>query len=132
VVRETPPVVLVVEDDGAVREPLVKFLQMRQYTVVTAETAAEGIAAVTSHKPAAAIIKLNLRTGSAREVVAAIPIRTPLIISAERSAAADFETRPLTRIVDKPYSLIMLMDTLQDMLEPGRGGNGSVGHAAAS
>jgi DNA-binding response OmpR family regulator len=34
VVRETSPVVLVVEDDSAVRQPLVKFLQMRQYTVV--------------------------------------------------------------------------------------------------
>ena len=43
VVREIPPVVLVVEDDTAVRQPLVKFLQMRQYTVVTAETADEGL-----------------------------------------------------------------------------------------
>ncbi len=39
-------VVLVVEDDSAVRQPLVKFLQMRQYTVVTAETADEGLAAI--------------------------------------------------------------------------------------
>ena len=38
-VREVSPVILVVEDDSAVRQPLVKFLQMRQYTVVTAETA---------------------------------------------------------------------------------------------
>jgi len=39
VVREVSPVILVVEDDSAVRQPLVKLLQMRQYTVVTAETA---------------------------------------------------------------------------------------------
>jgi DNA-binding response OmpR family regulator len=133
VVRETPLVVLVVEDDNAVRQPLVKFLQMRQYTVVVAETAEEGVAAVTSHKPAAAIIDLNLRSGSGRDVVAAMPVSTPVIIfSAQRSASDDFETRPLTRVVGKPYSLIMLMDTLQDMLEPGHGGNGSFGHAAAS
>jgi CheY-like chemotaxis protein len=48
VVRETSPVVLVVEDDSAVRQPLVKFLQMRQYTVVTAETADEGLDAKSS------------------------------------------------------------------------------------
>ena len=45
-VRETSPVILVVEDDTAVRLPLVKFLQMRQYTVVTAETADEGLDAI--------------------------------------------------------------------------------------
>jgi DNA-binding response OmpR family regulator len=117
VLRETPLVVLVVEDDSAVRQPLVKFLQMRQYTVVAAETAEEGVAAITSHKPAAAIIDLNLRNGSGRDVVAAIPETTPVIIfSGQRSAAADFESRPMTRVVHKPYSLIMLMDALQDML----------------
>ena len=131
-IRETPAVVLVVEDDSAVRQPLVKFLQMRQYTVVAAETADEGIAAVQSQKPAAAIVDLNLRSGSGRDVLAVIPTTTPVIIfSGQRAELAELEGRPLTRIVDKPYSLIMLMDTLQDMLEPGRGG-GSFGHAAAS
>jgi DNA-binding response OmpR family regulator len=133
VIRETPAVVLVVEDDIAVRQPLVKFLQMRQYTVVAAETADEGVAAVMEHRPAAAIIDLNLCGGLGRDVIAAIPVGTPVIIfSGQRSAAADFEARPMTRIVEKPYSLIMVMDTLQDMLEPGRGGSGSFGHAAAS
>jgi DNA-binding response OmpR family regulator len=118
VLRETPIVVLVVEDDNAVRQPLVKFLQMRQYTVVSAETADEGIAAVKSQTPAAAIIDLNLGTGSGRDVVAAMPANTPVIIfSGQRSESADFDARPMTRLVEKPYSLIMLMDTLQDMLE---------------
>ncbi|MGH9386656.1 MAG: response regulator [Vicinamibacterales bacterium] len=115
---ETPIVILVVEDDSAVRQPLVKFLQMRQYSVVSAETAEEGVAAVTSRQPAAAIIDLNLRSGSGREVVAAMPANTPVIIfSGQRSESDDFDSRPLTRIVEKPYSLIMLLDTLQDMLE---------------
>jgi DNA-binding response OmpR family regulator len=121
VVRETPPVVLVVEDDSALRQPLIKFLQMRQYTVVAAATAEEGVTAVKSHQPAAVIVNLNLHNGSGRDVVAAVPVSTPLIIfSSQRAATDDFEARPLTRIVEKPYSLIMLMDTLQDMLEPSR------------
>ena len=126
VVRETSPVVLVVEDDSAVRQPLVKFLQMRQYTVVTAETADEGLDAIRVHKPAAAIVDLRLRRGSGREVVVSAPPEVPVIIfSGLRSESADLETiRPNTRLVEKPYSLVMLMDTLEDMLEQSRG-NGS-------
>lgn len=132
VIRETPLVVLVVEDDDAVQQPLVKFLRMRQYTVVAAQTADEGLAAVRSQAPAAAIVDLNLRGGSGRDVIAALPSATALIIfSGQRADSTEFEGRPRTRLVDKPYSLIMLMDTLQDMLEPGRG-DGSFGHAHAS
>ena len=129
VVRETPPVVLVV-DDSASRQSLVKFLQMRQYSVVAVDSAPDGLAALKTHQPAAAIVDLNLRDGSGREVVAALPITTAVIIVATpRTATDDFDSRPATRIVAKPYSLIMLMDVLQDLLDPGRGGGS---HAAAS
>ena len=123
VVREVSPVVLVVEDDSAVRTPLVKFLRMRQYTVVTAETADEGLEAIKTHRPAAAIIDLRLRRGSGREVVVSTPPGVPVIIfSGLRSESADLENlRPNTRLVEKPYSLVMLMDTLEDMLEESRG-----------
>jgi DNA-binding response OmpR family regulator len=122
VVTEPSPVILVVEDDTAVRQPLVKFLQMRQYTVVTAETADEGLDAIKKQRPAAAIIDLRLRRGTGREVVVSMPPEVPVIIfSGLRSESADLETiRPLTRLVEKPYSLVMLMDTLEDMLEEAR------------
>ena len=134
VVRETSPVVLVVEDDSAVRQPLVKFLQMRQYTVVTAETADEGLDAIKTHRPAAAIVDLRLRRGSGREVVVSAPPEIPVIIfSGLRSESADLETiRPNTRLVEKPYSLVMLMDTLEDMLEQSRGNSSGFGRIAAS
>ncbi len=134
VVREVSPVILVVEDDSAVRQPLVKFLQMRQYTVVTAETADEGIDAIRTHRPAAAIIDLRLRRGSGREVVVSTPPGVPVIIfSGLRSESADLETlRPNTRLVEKPYSLVMLMDTLEDMLEESRGNQSGFGRIAAS
>jgi DNA-binding response OmpR family regulator len=134
VVREVSPVVLVVEDDSAVRQPLVKFLQMRQYTVVTAETADEGLDAIKTHRPAAAIIDLRLRRGSGREVVVSTPPGVPVIIfSGLRSESADLETlRPNTRLVEKPYSLVMLMDTLEDMLEESKGNQSGFGRIAAS
>lgn len=122
VARESSPVVLVVEDDSAVRHPLVRFLQMRQYTVVTAETADEGVDAIQAHRPQAAIIDLKLKQGSGREVVVSMPPDVPVIIfSGLRSESGDLElTRPRTRLIEKPYSLIMLMDTLEDMLEQAR------------
>lgn len=122
VVHEPSPIILVVEDDSAVRQPLVKFLQMRQYTVVTAETADEGLDAIKKQRPAAAIVDLRLRRGTGREVVVSMPPEVPVIIfSGLRSESADLEAiRPLTRLVEKPYSLLMLMDTLESMLEEAR------------
>ena len=74
------PVVLVVEDDHAVRRPLEKFLQLHQFTVVTAETAEEGIEAIRTHRPQAAIIDLRLARGTGRDVVVSMPAGTPVII----------------------------------------------------
>jgi DNA-binding response OmpR family regulator len=112
------PVVLVVEDDTAVRQPLVKFLEMRQYRVVTAETADEGLEAIRLHRPSAAIVDLRLRRGSGREVVVSMPPKVPVIIfSGLHSESSDLEKlRPHTKLVEKPYSLVMLLDTLEEML----------------
>lgn len=122
VATEPAPIILVVEDDAAVREPLVKFLKMRQYDVVTAETADEGLDAIRRLRPAAAIVDLRLKRGTGREVVVSMPPDVPVIIfSGLRAESADLETlRPLTRLVEKPYSLVMLMDTLEAMLEEAR------------
>jgi DNA-binding response OmpR family regulator len=122
VVTDPSLVILVVEDDIAVRVPLVKFLQMRQYTVVTAETADEGLDAIRRHRLSAAIVDLRLKRGTGREVVVSMPSEVPVIIfSGLRAESADLENiRPLTRLVEKPYSLVMLMDTLEAMLEEAR------------
>ena len=122
VVSEPSPVILVVEDDQAVRTPLVKFLEMRQFTVITAETADEGLDAIRRHRPDAAVVDLRLKHGTGREVVVSIPPGIPVIIfSGLRSESADLEhIRPLTRLIEKPYSLVMLVDMLQDMIEEAR------------
>jgi len=93
-----------------------------------------GLDALKTHRPAAAIIDLRLRRGSGREVVVSTPPGVPVIIfSGLRSESADLETiRPNTRLVEKPYSLVMLMDTLEDMLEQSRGNQSGFGRIAAS
>ena len=126
--------VLVVEDDVSVRRPLVKFLEMHGFAVVTAETSDEGLDMLRKHKLVAAVVDLRLRRGSGRDVVVSTPADVPVIIfSGLRSESADLETiRPNTRLVEKPYSLVMLMDTLEDMLEQSRGNSSGFGRMAAS
>ncbi len=110
--------VLVVEDDHGVRRPLEKFLQMREFRVVTAETADEAIDAIHLHHPHAAIVDLRLARGNGRDVVVSMPAGTPVIIfSGVPAESAELERlRPRTRLVQKPYSLLMLVESLREML----------------
>jgi DNA-binding response OmpR family regulator len=110
--------VLVVEDDISVRRPLVKFLEMHGFAVVSAETSDEGIDALQKHSPAAAVVDLRLRRGTGRDVVVATPADVPVIIfSGVPSESAELERlRPRTRLIEKPYSLVLLVEMLEEML----------------
>jgi DNA-binding NtrC family response regulator len=116
--KDASRLVMVVEDDVSVRRPLVKFLEMHGFTVVTAETADEGLDALKQHKVTAAVVDLRLRRGSGRDVVMAAPPDMPVIIfSGVPSESAELErVRPRTRLIEKPYSLVLLVETLEEML----------------
>ena len=110
--------VLVVEDDASVRRPLVKFLEMHGFVVVTAETAEEGTDALKQNRVVAAVVDLRLKQGSGRDVVISTPSDVPVIIfSGVPSESAELERRrPRTRLIEKPYSLVLLVETLEEML----------------
>ena len=111
--------VLVVEDELPVRRPLVSFLEWHGFSVAVAETAEEGLKALKKHTFIAAVIDLRLREGSSgRDVVLAAPANIPvLIFSGVPSESAELERiRPLTRLIEKPYSLNLLVETLAEML----------------
>jgi DNA-binding response OmpR family regulator len=116
--KDAARLVLVVEDDVSVRRPLVKFLEMHGFSVATAETADEGLDALKNHRFVAAVVDLRLRRGSGRDVVAASPANVPVIIfSGVPSESAELERlRPRTRLIEKPYSLVLLVETLEEML----------------
>lgn len=113
-----PTTVLLVEDDKGVRRPLEKFLEMHHFHVVTAETADEALTAIKDHNPAAAIVDLRLSRGSGRDVVVSMPPGVPVIIfSGVPTESCELERiRPRTRLIEKPYSLVMLVETLEEML----------------
>ena len=111
--------VLVLEDDPSVRRPLVKFLELRGFSVVTADTADEGLEILRKQQPVAAVIDLRLERGSGRDVIASTPSNIPVIIfSGVPSESGDLERlRPRTRLIEKPYSLVQLVETLEEMIE---------------
>src|SRR2546421_12767802 len=112
--KDTTRLVLVVEDDVSVRRPLVKFLEMHGFSVVTAETADEGLDALGKNRLVAAVVDLRLKRGSGRDVVVATPPEVPgIIFSGVASEAAEPERlRPGTRLIREPYSLRLLVRTL--------------------
>jgi DNA-binding response OmpR family regulator len=116
--KDTARLVLVVEDDLSVRRPLVKFLEMHGFAVVTAETSDEGLEALGKNQLVAAVVDLRLKKGSGRDVVIATPAEVPVIIfSGVPSESAELERlRPRTRLIEKPYSLVLLVETLEEML----------------
>ena len=118
--KDAARLVLVVEDDISVRRPLVKFLEMHGFAVVTAETSDEGLEALKNNEIVAAVVDLRLRRGSGRDVVTATPADIPVIIfSGVPSESAELERiRPRTRLIEKPYSLVLLVETLEEMLAP--------------
>jgi DNA-binding response OmpR family regulator len=120
--KDAARLVLVVEDDVSVRRPLVKFLEMHGFVVVTAETAEEGLDALKKNQVVAAVIDLRLKSGTGRDVVVSTPADVPVIIfSGVPSESAELERiRPRTRLIEKPYSLVLLVETLEEMLA-GRG-----------
>src|SRR5205807_4480200 len=101
--KDTTRLVLVVEDDVSVRRPLVKFLEMHGFAVVTAETAEEGLDGL-KQQIVAAIVDLRLKHGSGRDVVVSTPADVPVIIfSGVPSESAELERlRPHTRLIEKP------------------------------
>ncbi len=92
---------------------------------MTADTADAAVAALRERPPAAAVVDLRLPQGSGRDVVLSIPPPTPIVIfSAVPDQSGRLEQmRPNTRLILKPFSLVMLVETLQNMLSKLRSSN---------
>jgi DNA-binding response OmpR family regulator len=116
------PVVLVVEDDPAVRDPLTRFLGLHGFEVRSAATAPAALTIVREQRPDAAVIDLRLPEGSGRDVILAIPPPIPVIIfSAVPHESERLEQiRPNTRLVLKPFSLTMIAEMLRKMIKADR------------
>ena len=122
VMRAASGLILVVEDERSLREPLVHLLQLRQFDVISVDTAEDALQAVRMHKPDAAIVDLHLKQGSGRDVVVRMPPKIPVIIfSGTVAESGELERiRPRTILVEKPCSLTWLINTLDEMIANSR------------
>ena len=116
--RRKRPLVLVVEDDSAVRQPLEKFLKLHGFDVVGVDTADEALDAIGAKRIDAAVVDLRLPQGSGRDVIVSIPPPAPVIIFSAVPGESDGleRLRPGTRMISKPFSLVMLVEMLREML----------------
>ncbi len=112
------PLVLIVEDDPSVRHALERFLAVHHFPTVSVEDADAALDIVREGHVSAAIVDLQLPRGSGRDVVVSIPQPVPVIIfSGAPDESCDLERlRPRTRLIQKPYSLVMLVELLERML----------------
>jgi hypothetical protein len=78
----------------------------------------KGSPALKANRFVPAIVDLRLKRGSGRDVVLAAPGDVPVIIfSGVPSELSELErVRPRTRLIEKPYSLGLLVETLEEML----------------
>jgi two-component system OmpR family response regulator len=112
------PLVLVVEDERTLREPLEKFLTVHGFHVHGEAEANGAVAWLAGHRPDAAVVDLRLPGGTGRDVVRAIAQPTPVIIFSGVPNESDHLEirRPYTRLVLKPFSLTMIAEMLRKML----------------
>ena len=89
--------------------------------MATAETADEALDTIREFRPSAAIVDLHLARGNGRDVIVSLPPEVPVIIfSGVPTESSELERlRPKTRLIAKPFSLIMLVETLEEMLSAG-------------
>jgi DNA-binding response OmpR family regulator len=118
-VERRRPLILVADDDPGVREPLAKFLTMHGFDIVVAESVEAAQDRLRDDQVQGAVIDLRFPQGSGREIILSIPPPTPVIIfSAAPDESGRLETmRPNTRLILKPFSLVMLVETLHGMIE---------------
>jgi DNA-binding response OmpR family regulator len=86
--------------------------------VRSAETADAALEHLARGRIDAAVVDIRLGDGSGRDVIVAIPPPTPVIIfSAVPDETGHLEQiRANTRLILKPFSLLMLVETLQRMM----------------
>jgi two-component system OmpR family response regulator len=111
--------VLVVEDEPGIRQPLEQFLRLRDFNVVCTDSVEQALHLLHTLTPDAAIVDMHLKEGSGRDVIVKIPARVPVIIfSGMPAETSQLERlRPRTRMVEKPQPLSKVIDQLEEMLE---------------
>ena len=119
---------LIVEDDKSFLQRLARAMEMRGFTVATAESVAEGLMRLESGLPAFAVVDMRLADGNGLEVLTALKRRRPearaivltgygniaTAVNAVKLGAVDYLAKPVDAD-DVVHALLALEDKV---LEP--------------
>jgi DNA-binding response OmpR family regulator len=110
--------VLLVAGRTGAGSALRNLLRLRGFDVRVAETAREARDAILHERPQAAIVDLDLPRGAGLDTVAALPLPAPvLMLTPSKDRWRQLERlRPRSRVVEKPCSLVLVIESLADML----------------
>jgi two-component system KDP operon response regulator KdpE len=115
------PVILVVDDDPAIRESLSRELRVNGYTVIDASDGLEGVHAFQTHAPDVVLTDLSMPRSDGFELISAIrpTTSTPIIVLSVRGNDAD-KIRALDLgaddFVTKPFSVAELLARVRAQL----------------
>jgi two-component system, response regulator RegA len=68
---------LIVEDDKSFLQRLARAMEVRGFSVTTAESVAEGLSRLETHSPAYAVVDMRLEDGNGLDVISALKRRRP-------------------------------------------------------
>jgi len=115
------PVILLVDDDPAIRESIARELRASDYTVILGNDGHEGSRAFASHAPDLVLTDLSMPRSDGFELIAAIRAtsQTPIIVLSVRANDAD-KIRALDLgaddFVTKPFSVPELLARIRAQL----------------
>lgn len=115
------PVILVVDDDPAIRESMERELHASSYTTISASDGLDGVRAFETHGPDLILTDLSMPRSDGFELISAIraKARTPIIVLSVRGDDTD-KIRALDLgaddFVTKPFSVAELMARIRAQL----------------
>ena len=118
------PLILVVDDDDAVRRSCVDLLEARGHRTAAAATVGEGLRLFDERKPAAVLLDLKLPDGAGLDVLRELQRRAPgtpvIVISGLGSVSEAVEAMRVgaTDFVEKPVGRERLFEVLSRALAP--------------
>ncbi len=115
--------VLVVEDDSAVRGAIKNALEAVGYIVKSAENCSTGFALAVEEPPSLLVLDVNLPDGTGWDLLERIRVERAeddpqvIIVSSERVSRADLRTYRADRFIPKPFDMSYLTGVVRDLLD---------------
>lgn len=123
------PIVLIVEDDPAVRQVLARVVQRvaAHVAVVPVASVADARQTLATHVVTAVILDYQLPDGTALDVLAALPAPRPVLaLSADATVAGRVLAAGAIQFLPKPIELSVMQTAIHALLAQAAGGPGAL------